>query len=371
LAYVRRRVTNGGRVRYDAWYRDGSGRRHSTGTFLKRRDAAQAARDAEAKIAARQWIDPADGRVSFADYVKKSWWPSRHLEISTAAAYRSYLDTHFLPYFGQIPMAAILPSTVQAWVGFALRAGLSPRSIRKYHVLLHNIFRRAVRDRVIASNPCTDTELPKAVSKPTRILSPAEFDQLLNALPARHRVMALVAIETGMRWGELVGLRVRHLDLPRRTLLVHDVIVEVTRKDSPTGQRFVTKPYPKNDQPRRLAITPELVQAITQQIENLELGADDLLFPSNGCPGGAPISRANFRKRAWLPAIRRAGLGFDVRFHDLRHTHASWLLAGGADLKVVMDRMGHAQLATTQRYLHTLDDADERAIAAFQRTRSS
>jgi integrase len=371
VAYVRRRVISGGRARYDAWYRDATGRRHSTGTFLKRRDAAQAARDAEAKIAARQWIDPADGRVSFADYVAKSWWPSRHLEVSTRAAYRSYLDTHFLPYFGQIPIASIVPSTVQAWVSFAHRAGLSPQSIRKYHVLLHSIFRRAVRDRLIGSNPCADTDLPKAVAKPTRTLSPAEFDRLLNALPARHRVMALVAIETGMRWGELVGLRVRHLDLLRRTLLVHDVIVEVTRKDSPTGQRFLTKPYPKNDQPRRLGITPELVEVIARHVETLELGADDLLFPANGCPGGRPISRANFRKRTWLPAVQRAGVGADVRFHDLRHTHASWLLAGGADLKVVMDRMGHTQLATTQRYLHTLGDADQRALAAFRRTRSS
>jgi integrase len=371
VAYVRRRVISSGRVRYDAWYRHASGRRHSTGTFLKRRDAAQAARDAEAKIAARQWIDPADGRVTFADYVQKSWWPSRHLEISTRAAYRSYLDTHFIPYFGQIPMAAILPSTVRAWVGFALQAGLSPRSIRKYHLLLHNIFRRAVRDRLIAHNPCSDTDLPKAVSRPTRILSPAEFERLLEVLPARHRVMALVAIESGMRWGELVGLRVRHVDFLRRTLLVRDVIVEVTRKDSPTGERFLTKPYPKNDQPRRLGITAELVEVIARHVEDLELGADDLLFPSNGCPGGRPLSRANFRKRVWLAALQRASVGADVRFHDLRHTHASWLLAGGADLKVVMDRMGHTQLATTQRYLHTLDDADDRALDAFQCTRSS
>jgi integrase len=371
LAYIRRRILSGGRVHYDAWYRDAAGRRHSTGTFATRREAAQAARHAEAKIDAGQWIDPADGRVTFAEYVQKSWWPSRHLEVSTRAAYRSYLDTHFLPYFGQIPIASILPSTVQGWVSFAHQAGLSPRSIRKYHVLLHNIFRRAAQDRVIAYNPCTDTELPKTVAKPTRILSPAEFDRLLEVIPQRHRVMIRVAIETGMRWGELVGLRVRHVDFLRRTALVQDVVIEVSTKDSPTGERFVTKPYPKNDQPRRLRITSELVEAIARHLEDLDLQLDDLLFPSNGCPGGGPISRANFRKRVWLPALKRAGLGIDVRFHDLRHTHASWLLAGGADLKVVMDRMGHAQLATTQRYLHTLPDADDRALDAFQRTRSS
>jgi len=71
--------------------------------------------------------------------------------------------------------------------------------------------------------------------------------------------------------------------------------------------------------------------------------------------------------------VQRSGINFNVRMHDLRHAHASWLLAGGADLKSVMQRMGHAQIQTTQKYLHTLDDADERALAAFHtiRTRTS
>ena len=61
---------------------------------------------------------------------------------------------------------------------------------------------------------------------------------------------------------------------------------------------------------------------------------------------------------------------FPVRVHDLRHAHASWLLAGGADLKSVMERMGHAQIMTTQKYLHTLPDADDKALAAFQSVRA-
>jgi hypothetical protein len=67
-----------------------------------------------------------------------------------------------------------------------------------------------------------------------------------------------------MRWGELVGLRVRHVDFLRRSVLVQDVVIEVSTKDSPTGERFVTKPYPKNDQTRRLRITSELVEAIAR-----------------------------------------------------------------------------------------------------------
>ena len=91
-------------------------------------------------------------------------------------------------------------------------------------------------------------------------------------------------------------------------------------------------------------------------------------FPSTETSGGNPLSRNTFRTRVWLPAGQAAQIDFRVRVHDLRHAHASWLLAGGADLKGVMDRMGHAQIMTTQKYLHALPDADEKNLAAFDRT---
>ena len=70
-------------------------------------------------------------------------------------------------------------------------------------------------------------------------------------------------------------------------------------------------------------------------------------------------------------AVAASGVDFAVRVHDLRHAHASWLLAGGSDLKSVMDRMGHAQITTTQKYLHTLPDADAKNLTALDRIRSS
>jgi site-specific recombinase XerD len=69
--------------------------------------------------------------------------------------------------------------------------------------------------------------------------------------------------------------------------------------------------------------------------------------------------------------VTASGLDFDVRVHDLRHAHASWLLAGGSDLKSVMDRMGHAQITTTQKYLHALPDADAKNLTALDRIRGS
>ncbi|MBB5491984.1 integrase [Nocardiopsis metallicus] len=77
-----------------------------------------------------------------------------------------------------------------------------------------------------------------------------------------------------------------------------------------------------------------------------------------------------FRRQVWRPALSRADLGVRVRFHDLRHAHASWLLAGGADLQVVKERLGHSDIATTARYLHTLPEADETALSALASIRN-
>jgi integrase len=82
------------------------------------------------------------------------------------------------------------------------------------------------------------------------------------------------------------------------------------------------------------------------------------------------LPRDWFRHRIWIPACKRAGLEPRPRLHDLRHSHASWLLAGGADLQVVKERLGHGSIATTGKYLHTLPTADETAIAALRRTRA-
>jgi integrase len=103
-------------------------------------------------------------------------------------------------------MARILPSNVQESVTMATAQRLAPRSVRKYHVMLHSIFQGAVRDQLILSNRCEQTELPKVVLRRTRTLTPEEFDQLIRAIPKRHQLMVETAIETGMRWGELIAL---------------------------------------------------------------------------------------------------------------------------------------------------------------------
>lgn len=89
---------------------------------------------------------------------KANGLPSKHIEATTLAAYHSNLHKHFLPFFGKKPMYQITASLVQDWVTKAAADGLSPRSMRNYHTMLHSIFKRALRDQLIVTNPCEHTE---------------------------------------------------------------------------------------------------------------------------------------------------------------------------------------------------------------------
>ncbi len=113
-----------------------------------------------------------------------------------------------------------------------------------------------------------------------------------------------------------------------------------------------------------------LIETLAARVTELGIDRDDLFFPAREVAGGDPLSRGTFNTRYWRPAVERSGVDFAVRMHDLRHAHASWLLAGGADLKAVMERMGHSQIMTTQKYLHTLPEADDVALAAFEAVRA-
>ena len=315
---------------------------------------------------AGSWRDHSLGEVRFREYVEGEWLPSKHIEPTTRAAYVSNLTKHFYPFFGRKQLHQITPGLVQDWVTKAAAGGLSARSIRKYHTMLHSIFARAVRDGLIVANPCAHTELPKVIVSKTRTLTPDEFDVLIAAIPERYRLMVETAIETGMRWGELIALKPKHVDFLRRTVTVQDTIMEVSKRHSPTGERYVAKAYPKDNEPRTFGVSQDWLDQVAEHITAHGLGRDDLLFAT---AAGTPISRNTFRTRIWRPAVKASGVGFPVRMHDLRHAHASWLLAGGSDLASVMDRLGHAHIQTTEKYLHAPADADQKNLTALDRIR--
>ena len=260
MAWVKERITSDGVKRYVACYRDPEGRQRSAGTFSSNRAAERAGNREEQRVLAGSWRDHSLGEVRFRDYVEDEWLPSKHIEPTTKAAYVSNLTKHFFPFFGRKQLHQITPGLVQDWVTKAAAGGLSARSIRKYHTMLHSIFARAVRDGLVVANPCAHTELPKVIVSKTPTLTPAEFDLLIAAIPDRYRLMVETAIETGMRWGELIALRPRHVDFLRKSVTVQDTIMEVSKRHSPTGERYVAKALPQGQRAPDLRREPGLAR---------------------------------------------------------------------------------------------------------------
>lgn len=369
VGYATRRTLKDGSVRFYAKYLGADGRYHEEGGYTSKREAEKAAARLEVDASRGDWTAPASGRMSFATYVETYYWPTAaHLEVSTRAAYRYYLDKHFVPRFGELSMRRITPPLIQSWVNDASKNGLSPRSVVKYHALLHKIFSRAVVDRVIPLNPCTHTALPKVVKKPKRIVTVAQFNKILTEIPARYRMLVLLAIETGMRWGELIALRPTDLDLKKGIVTVRRTIVEVAKKNSPTGNRMFVKDYPKDDEQRVISIDKATCKLVREHMVAYAVRDTELLFTSTA---GTPLSRNNFRTKYWAPAVKSAKIPQTVTFHNLRAAHASWLLAGGADIIVVQERLGHRRITTTQQYTGTLPDAGKRALEAFRKIRDA
>jgi uncharacterized protein (TIGR00369 family) len=177
MAWVAERTGPRG-TRFTGLYRDPDGHKRSAGTFTSRREALRSANREEQQVLSGAWHDSSQGEVSFYEYVEKEWLPHKHVEVTTRAAYTSYLNKQFYPAFGKKKLNKISPSVIQDWVTKASTEGLSPRSIKKYHAFLSSIFRRAVRDRILVYNPCDHTELPKVITKKSRTLTPDEFDAL-------------------------------------------------------------------------------------------------------------------------------------------------------------------------------------------------
>lgn len=155
-----------------------------------------------------------------------------------------------------------------------------------------------------------------------------------------------------MRWGELAALRRCDVDLEAGTIRVVRQLTELS------GGQLVPGP-PKSDAGKRVIVVPAAIMPLVRQHMNWLVKADDeaLMFTS---PEGLPLRR-NFRQRAWLPALRAAGLPV-IHFHDLRHTGNQFAADTGATLRELMDRMGHATARAAMIYLHGGDERQQ-AIA--------
>jgi integrase len=272
------------------------------------------------------------------------------------------------------------------WINARRRAGASPKTISNYHGLLAAIFKDAVRKGLIAANPCEGVRLPaKHAAAHTGgddgsddegdkvFLTEAEFALLTGAAHPDAQDLLVVAVGTGLRWGELTALRVADLQL--RVEAPHLVVRRAWKRNGTgefaldgQGVFYIGGPKTRESR-RRVSLAPPLVR-ILRRLSNDKAGSE-LVF--TGSRGGRLAQGWWYTKR-WLPAVKAArlnGLPCSPRFHDLRHTHAAWLISAGVPLPVIQQRLGHKSIKiTVDVYGGLLVQAHEAADAAVARALS-
>ena len=314
-----------------------NGKQVSIGTYPNLTAAGRARTLAQAEIAKGTWIDPKRAAITLDDWMVL-WMPKRGVRPLTLEKDWARYRNHIKPHLGNLPLHRITPYQVATWLG-ALQA--NPATIKKAHTLLSTCLgvKGAMGDQRIGSNPCRIVR-PGTVEKPRwNLLTQPQFEQLLTKIPDRYKPLVVVAAFTGLRWSELAALTRADYNPLRKTL-------SVTKGATGAGHRRRLGDT-KNRRSRTVPCTPRVTAALNQLTADLE--PDQLIFTS---PTGGPLSDTNFAARAWRPARTKAGLPH-VRFHDLRHSCASWLLAAGATPAQVRDMLGHASITTTELYLHT------------------
>jgi integrase len=175
-------------------------------------------------------------------------------------------------------------------------------------------------------------------------LSPNEIQRLADAIDARYRAMIYTAAYTGLRAGELVGLRLEHLNLLHGQITVSETISEDAKGTLIAGPTKTGK--------LRTVPIPRALAAMLEEQLAAHPNPSGHVF---GAPEGGPLRYHNFRRRFFAPALASAALGRPVRFYDLRHSHAAMLIAQGARAKAIQERLGDSSIRVTlDRYGHIL-----------------
>lgn len=325
---------------------------------------------AEARGDAAKGLVYDDGNMTLGEYLSRWLRDSQRGSVRESTFDRdSYLiRVHVQPNLGRIKLVKLTPLEVQGLYRDRLDIGLSSSTVNKIHTVLHKALGQAVRWNLLPRNPIAAVMAPRPVTEEMRPLSAEEARGLLDAARSdRLEALYVLAVTTGMRRGELLGLKWSDIDLENARLSIRRTL---TRVDN--GKRH-TLGDTKNKQSRRtVRLTPQAVDALRshleQQLEEIEALGDlyddhGLVFTSGA---GTPINPSNLRNRSFATLLRRAGLPH-IRFHDLRHTCATLLLGKGVHPKFVQELLGHATIAITlDTYSHVMPGMGDQTATAME-----
>ena len=281
--------------------------------------------------------------------------------------YKTAMRTHFTNEFGHMKISGIKHADVVRGVQYMQtkegRGGkpMAAKTIANHHGLLSAAFTTAVRAGYRTTNPCDGVKLPKSerTEDVARFITHTEWVRIIEELHPHYVPFFQLLIGTGLRFGEASALLGSDFVLDP-TGANEPASVRVTKawkQDSGTG--FFVGPPKTRRSTRTVSLSPSTVEAVRGAVEAAE---DDLVFKTHT---GGPLRSSPLYHGVWKPALIAAGFqaGDYPRVHDVRHSHASWLLATGMmDMTTLSRRLGHESTHTTdQIYLHLMPDANWRS----------
>jgi integrase len=290
-----------------------------------------------------RWLDAKDAKVQ----------PTTHLR------YKTIVDKHLLPRIGKWKVATVAPVHIEQLYAEMGKAGVSPRNRQLSGVVLTNAFNYAVRLKLVPYNPAREIEKPRSQRKELRTWTAEQASAFLTATEFdRLHALYVLALATGMRQGELFALEWSDIDFEGGYLSVRrsleDIGGTLRVKETKTGKG------------RRVDLPPFALDALHAHRKAMLAEGHRTAVVFVDADGGY-LRRPNLMRRSFLPAMKKAEVP-EIRFHDLRHSAATLLLAAGENVKVVSERLGHATTKITlDVYAHVLPTMQKSAAATMQK----
>lgn len=336
---------------YGQWKIDGKLRKRAIGIVRTKRSSDGLNRtEAEARL--REMISeqasPSSPKRQGGEKSIRQVWEAylddrgRVLKDTTVSDYKSCVDNHLVPFFGTQPVRDIQQEDFERFVRHLEGQGLSPKTVHNYGTIAKVVFNFALSRRWIPFSPGQGVTLPKRTDRVgLRFLEIPQVMSLLDNAQAGpyqaiDRAVYCVASFAGLRWGEILGLRWMDVDFSAHLLRVEANIVR---------GKLTT---PKSHEMRSIPMAPQ----VADELQKLtRLGQTRRVF-SNPTPTGNPMSRTVFMER-YRKSLTAAGIDEAFRFHDLRHTFGTTLARSPhVTVQEIQAWMGHADLQTTQQYMH-------------------
>lgn len=326
------------------------------------------AEEEEARVRRGQWTDPHDGRATVGEWWAR-WVAARHVELATERREESHWRVHIEPRWGSVQLAHVTAWDVETWATSMSKAGVGATTRGQVLRLLRMLMAEATRHRLIPADPTAGVKIPTPPKRVDRILTRSEWDVLDDASGQDPFIRTLLF--AGARWAEAAGLHAHRVTLlpPADDGQVRSQlrVAETVRRDG------TIKPEPKSEAGKRpVPIVPRLQESLAPLVAAASAGPctccdpalpAGLLFPA---PDGGPLDYSNWRRRVWVPTLRKARLADPQPTpHQLRHTFGTWLAEGRVPPHEIAALMGHSTLRATERYLHAGDGRYGRAVAAL------